>query len=74
MGNCTDDYLLIENGEICNMKREVEDYKANANRVINRKDHFDFKYIKILDSLAYTVYNLESDIIENDKLKKVNLE
>jgi len=69
--NCTDDYLLIENGEIWDMKREAEDYRKNASRIIERKDHFDFKYIKILGSTAYTVYNLKSEITENGKLTKL---
>jgi ketosteroid isomerase-like protein len=69
MANCTDDYLLIENGEIWNMTREAEDYRKNANRVIERNDHFEFKYIKILENTAYTVYTLNSDIKENGKLK-----
>jgi hypothetical protein len=69
MANCTDDYQLIENGEIWNMTREAEDYRKNANRVIERNDHFEFKYIKILENTAYTVYTLNSDIKENGKLK-----
>ena len=72
MGYCTDDYLLIENGEIWNMAKEVEYYKQNAQRVIERRDNFDFKYIKISENTAYAVYNLKSDISENGKLTQKN--
>jgi hypothetical protein len=72
MGNCTADYLLIENGEIWNMTKEAEYYKQNAQRIIDRKDNFEFKYIKILGSTAYAVYNLRSDITENGKLTQKN--
>lgn len=72
MGYCTDDYLLIENGEIWNMQKEAEYYKQNAQRVIERRDNFDFKYIKISGNTAYAVYNLKSDITENGKLTQKN--
>jgi len=72
MANCTEDYLLIENGEIWTMKKEADYYKKNANRVIERKDHFDFTYIKILGNTAYAVYSLRSAITENGVLTQKN--
>lgn len=72
MTNCTEDYLLIEDGEIWNMEIEADYYRKNAHRIIERKDHFDFTYIKILDNTAYAVYNLKSDISENGKLTQKN--
>ena len=72
MGNCTTDYLLIEDGEIWNMEKEEDYYRKNAHRIIKRKDHFDFKHITISGNTAYTVYNLKSDITENGKLTKKN--
>ena len=72
IGYCTDDYLLIENGEIWTMEKEAEYYKQNAQRVIERSDYFDFKYIKISENTAYAVYNLRSDITENGKLTQKN--
>ncbi len=68
MEHCTDDYLLIENGEIWNMEKEADWYKKNANRIYDRKDYFDFKFLKILGSTAYIVYDLKSDITENGTL------
>jgi hypothetical protein len=67
-GYCTDDYILIEEGEIWNMEKEADNYKKNVNRVLDRKDYFDFNFIRILGNTAYTVYNLKSDITENGKL------
>lgn len=67
-GYCTDDYILIEDGEIWNMEKEADNYKKNVNRVLDRKDYFDFHFIRILGNTAYTVYNLRSDITENGKL------
>jgi len=67
-GYCTEDYLLIENREIWNMEMESEFYGKNAYKVIDRKDYFDFKYIRIVGNVAYAVYNLKSDLIEDGKL------
>ena len=71
-GYCTNDYLLIENGEIWNMEKEAEYYKQNAQRVIEHSDNFDFKYLKISGNTAYAVYNLKSGITENGKLTQKN--
>jgi len=65
---CTEDYLLIENGEIWNMEMEAEDYQKKANRVLSRNDYFDFKYVKIVGNMAYVVYSLKSEITEKGKL------
>ena len=71
-GYCTDNYLLIENGEIMNMDNEADYFKKNAHRVLDRKNYFDFKYIKIFENVAYTVYTLKSTIIENGNLTQDN--
>ena len=71
-GYCTDNYLLIENGEIWNMDNEADGYKKDAHRVFDRKDYFDFKYIRIFENIAYAVYNLKSDIVENGILTQKN--
>ena len=64
MSNCTEDYLLIEDGEIWNMEQESKWYKDEGNKVTDRKDNFDFKHIRIDGNVAYVVYNLRSDIIK----------
>src|SRR5215467_3328264 len=68
MADCTDDYLLIEDGEIWNMEREANWYKEDASKVYDRKDYFDFKLVKILGNTADTVYHLQSDHTENGVL------
>lgn len=65
MGFCTDKYTLIENGEIWNMAREAEGYRKDAGRVLERKDDFHFRFIRIYGETAYAVYNLQSVITEN---------
>ncbi|MBK8610009.1 MAG: nuclear transport factor 2 family protein [Chitinophagaceae bacterium] len=71
-GYCTSNYLLIENGEIWDMDKEADGYKKDANRIIDRKDNFNFKFIRIFDNIAYAVYNLKSDIIENGNVTQKN--
>ena len=70
--NCTDKYLLIENGEIWTMKEESDYYKKNSGRVMTRRDYFDFKRVNVQGAFAYAVYNLTSEIIENGGTKTVN--
>ena len=72
MSNCTEDYLLIEGGDIWNMEKESKWYKDDANKVTDRKDNFDFKYIRIDGDVAYAVYNLKSDITKDGKLTQKN--
>ncbi len=72
INNCTEDYLLIEAGDIMNMEDESKWYKDDANKVTDRKDNFDFKYIRTDGNVAYAVYNLRSDIIKEGKLTQKN--
>lgn len=66
--NCTNDYLLIEHGEIWNMEKEAEWYKKDASKVYDRKDYFDVKLMSVSGNTAYAVYCLRSDITENGVL------
>jgi hypothetical protein len=70
--NCTDNYLLVEDGEITTLKEEAAYYRKNAQRVIERKDYFDIKYIRIHGDFAYAVYNLRSDFREKGIQKTMN--
>ena len=72
MQNCTENYLLIEEGEIWTMEKERKYYLENANRTITRKDYFDIKNVRIYGNTAYAVYSLRSDIQENSVLKVKN--
>jgi hypothetical protein len=62
---CTDNYLLSEDGEILRMEDEAAFYKEQADKVFERKNYFDFKYIGIFENTAYAVYRLKSDFLEN---------
>jgi lactoylglutathione lyase len=66
IAHCTNDYLLIENGEIWNLQKEIESYKANANRIIKRTDSFNILSLKIFGNVAYDVHHLQSVITENN--------
>ena len=67
--NCTENYLLVENGEVWDIRREADYYRANNTRIIDRKDYFDMHFVRIYDDVAYAVYNLRSDITEGGELK-----
>ena len=69
LANCTKDYLLIENGEVWDLKKETEWYRANAHKLITRTDSFTIRTIKVFNNLAYAVYHLISNITENNVLK-----
>lgn len=64
---CTDDYVLIENGEIWNMEREAANFKKYAAIIRDRKDYFDFRLVRIEGKSAYAVYVLKSDFTVNGK-------
>jgi len=72
MQNCTENYLLIEEGEIWDMAKERKYYLENANRTIERNDFFNIKYVRVYGNTAYAVYGLRSDIKENSILKVKN--
>jgi predicted enzyme related to lactoylglutathione lyase len=67
--NCTADYLLIENGEIWDLPKELEYYHSKASSKTTRKDKFLFRNVKVYGNMGYAVYDLHSDIIENGTLK-----
>lgn len=72
MSNCTEDYLLIEDGDFLNLEAEAKWYKDKANKPTDRKDNFDFKYIRIDGNAAYAIYNLKSDITKDGKPSQKN--
>lgn len=66
ISNCTSDYLLIENGEIWDLQKEVASYKANASRNIQKTDSFNIIKVKLAGNMAYDVHHLQSVIVENN--------
>lgn len=67
--HCMPHYHLIENGEIMNLLDEVNYFKKNSHRKINRSDNFSFTAIRVKGDIAYAIYKLESTIEEDGKSK-----
>ena len=69
--NCTEDYLLVENGEfIWTLEQEIDHFKKNQNLDIIRKDRFKIHTLKIVDDFAYIVYDLWSEMEKNNLVRK----
>src|SRR3954470_10292589 len=54
----TDDYLLLEDGEIQDVEKDIS-FMPKAADEYRRADTFDFKSLKIQGDIAYTVYILK---------------
>ena len=65
--NCAPDYLLIENGEVWDLAKEVESMKSKAGIKTTRTDQFDFKSLKVEGNQAYAVYELKSQITRDNQ-------
>jgi lactoylglutathione lyase len=57
----TDDYVLLENGELLDIKGDLALMPAPDDGY-QRTDAFDFRLVKILGNTAYAVYFLKSEI------------
>lgn len=55
----TDDYLLLENGELMDADADIAAMPA-ADSDLKRTDNFDFRQVKISRNIAYAVYFLKS--------------
>ena len=62
----TDDYLLLENGEILDAAGDIA-LMPSPDDEYKRTDVFDFRSVKIHRDIAYAVYFLRSDINEKKK-------
>lgn len=60
----TEDYLLLENGELLDIEGDIAMMPA-ADSGYKRKDTFDFRSVKVHGDTAYAVYFLKSET--NDK-------
>jgi ketosteroid isomerase-like protein len=69
--NCAQDYILIENGEIWNLEKELGYMKSKMSEKTVRQDHFDFKTVKIIGDVAYLVYELRSEITRDGAVKNI---
>ena len=72
IAHCTKDYMLIEDGEVWTLQRELEYFKSNANRLLTRKDQFSIYKFSVSGNTAYLVYHLKSDINEKGKVTTKN--
>lgn len=59
----TDDYLLLENGEILDIEGDMALMPA-ADSDYRRTDAFDFRSVKIHGDTAYAVYFLKSEMTD----------
>lgn len=71
----TDDYLLLENGDILDIEGDIA-LMPSPDSEYERTDEFDFRSVKIHGDIAYAVYLLKSDISDkkNGRRKREFLE
>ena len=62
----TDDYLLLEQGELFDREGDVASM-AKPGTGFRRTDHFRFDTVKIIGDFAYAVYTLQSDIYDDTR-------
>jgi ketosteroid isomerase-like protein len=64
-----EEYVLLENGELMGLE---DDVKMMRNRPSGyaRKDAFDFQSVRLHGDLAYAVYFLESEIVDEKKIQR----
>jgi uncharacterized protein (TIGR02246 family) len=62
----TDDYRLLENGELLDFDGDVAAMPSPALHA-TRTDHFDFRQVRVDGDSAYVVYFLASDTRDDDK-------
>ncbi|HLA12781.1 MAG TPA: nuclear transport factor 2 family protein [Pyrinomonadaceae bacterium] len=60
----TDDYLLLENGEILNIEGDIG-LMPSPDSGYKRTDAFDFHSVKVQGNFAYAIYFLKSKITDN---------
>ncbi|HSB09887.1 MAG TPA: DUF4440 domain-containing protein [Blastocatellia bacterium] len=57
----TEDYLLLENGEILDIEGDIA-LMPSPDSGYKRADTFDFRSVKVQGNIAYVVYFLKSEI------------
>jgi hypothetical protein len=68
----TDDYLLLENGEIFDANGDIASM-PKAGDGYTRSDAFDFRTVRMLGDTAYVIYFLRSAVVEKTEAAR-NLE
>jgi ketosteroid isomerase-like protein len=59
----TEDYLLLENGEILDIDGDIA-LMPSPDSGYKRTDNFDFRSVKVQGNIAYVVYFLKSEITD----------
>ena len=73
--NVTNDYFLIEGGQIWDIETELDSlYRRPSNRSIIRSDYFTIKTVKVSGDMAYAIWNLRTEFKEKGKLVRENME
>jgi ketosteroid isomerase-like protein len=62
----TEDYLLLENGELLDIEGDLALMSAREDGY-QRTDEFDFSTVKVHGDIAYLVYFLKSDITDKKR-------
>jgi len=70
--NCTYDYVLVEEGEVWGIQRELDYFEELRIRKQTRKNQFSINLVKISGATAYAVYALSSEIKTGNEVKKFN--
>lgn len=70
--NLTNDYLLLEHGEVWDAKTEIDSiYKKYADSIFTRTDFFTFQTVKISGDMAYGVWFLRSEFKQNGTITEL---
>ncbi len=65
--NVTYDFVLVEEGEVWDLQRELQYFREHAGKKQTRNDQFRIYSVKISGSTAYAVYDLQSEIRSGEK-------
>ena len=65
----TEDYLLLEHGELFDIEGDIA-LMPEPNSGYKRTDAFDFRSVKIHDDIAYLIYFLKSEITDSKGTRK----
>jgi ketosteroid isomerase-like protein len=62
VNNLTQDYYLIEKGEVWDINTELDSiYRKNINKTFKRTDFFTIKLVKVSGDMAYAIWHLKSE-------------
>lgn len=67
---CTDDFLLLETGEVWDMNKMRDYLRSAQNSRVKRINSFDFIEIKIEGKMAWVAYYNKAEFMAGDKVVK----